>query len=62
MRPAVKENWVEVPPTVYGARAGSYLDDPSVHQQQPVYDDQVTYETVDECTKRGQQKLVASRG
>ncbi|KAK2553403.1 hypothetical protein P5673_025150 [Acropora cervicornis] len=38
------------PPTVYGARAESYLDDPSVHQQQLVYDDRVTYEIVDECT------------
>ena len=33
-----------------------------MHQQQPIYDDRVTYEIVDERTKRRQQKPVASGG
>ena len=50
----------QIPLTVHCASAKSLLYDLSTHQQQ--VDDWVTYEIVDEGTKRGQRELIYNRG
>ena len=50
----------QIPLTAHCASAESLLYDLSTYQQQ--VDDWVTYEIVDEGTKRGQRELIYNRG